>query len=67
MTVLYHSKQQIFNKKYLPFAVCEAVGETHFGGSRTSPLQERKQSQSQTVGIFVGSADKSAFALLSAK
>ena len=29
-------------EKYLPFAVCVATSSTHFGGSRTSPLQERK-------------------------
>ena len=33
-----------FVKKDLPFAVCVATSSTHFGGSRTSPLQERKQS-----------------------
>ncbi len=30
--------------KYLPFAVCVATSSTHFGDSRTSPLQERKHS-----------------------
>ena len=29
-------------EKHLPFAVCAATSSTHFGGSRTSPLQERK-------------------------
>jgi len=34
-----------FLQKILPFAVCAVISGTHFGDSRTSPLQERKLPQ----------------------
>jgi hypothetical protein len=45
-----------FLQKILPFAVCAVISGTHFGDSRTSPLQERKLPQA--AASFVSSLTK---------